>query len=142
MEDDRPYRSTAAARSAVAGPAIALMITSGLAVGLATLSLILNLALGGVLAAQGGGAGGRAGGPDDPVVNMVGGVCGASFGLIFYGIVFAAAMQMRNLRSWGFSLAGSIMALLPCSLCCILTLPFGIWAIVILSQENVKIAFR
>jgi hypothetical protein len=118
-----------------------LLITSGIAIGLATLSLIANIVMGGIAAGQGGPARpGRA--QPDPMIQLVSGVVGAGFGLVYYGVIFASAMQMRNLRSWGFSLAGSIMAMVPCTLCCVLTLPFGIWSVVVLSKEEVKSAFR
>ena len=52
-----------------------------------------------------------------------------------------AGWQMRQLRSWGICLAGSIAAMLPCSVCCILGLPMGIWAVIVLIDNEVKRAF-
>jgi hypothetical protein len=52
-----------------------------------------------------------------------------------------AAWQMRQLRSWGVSMAGAIVAMLPCSPCCLLSLPIGVWAVVVLIDANVKAAF-
>jgi hypothetical protein len=57
-------------------------------------------------------------------------------------IIFAA-LKMRELRQWELSLAASIVAMIPCvSPCCILGLPIGIWALVVLLRPEVKEAFR
>lgn len=57
-------------------------------------------------------------------------------------IIFAA-LKMRELRQWELSLAASIIAMIPCvSPCCILGLPIGIWALVVLLRPEVKEAFR
>jgi hypothetical protein len=52
-----------------------------------------------------------------------------------------AGWQMRQLRSWGLCLAGTITAMLPCSICCILGLPMGIWALIVLIDNEVKQTF-
>jgi hypothetical protein len=56
-------------------------------------------------------------------------------------LMWVGATRMARLQSWGLSLAAAIAALLPCSCCCILGLPLGIWAIVILAKPDVKAAF-
>ncbi|MDP8924982.1 MAG: hypothetical protein M3O34_19215 [Chloroflexota bacterium] len=48
---------------------------------------------------------------------------------------------MRALRSWGVAMAGAILAIVPCGPCCLLGLPFGIWAILVLIDDEVKQAF-
>jgi hypothetical protein len=53
-----------------------------------------------------------------------------------------AGWQMRKLQSWGIGVAGSIVAMLPCSLCCLLGLPIGIWALIVLMSDEVKRAFN
>jgi hypothetical protein len=52
-----------------------------------------------------------------------------------------AGWQMRKVQSWGVCVAGSIVAMLPCSACCILGLPLGIWALIVLMSDEVKRAF-
>jgi hypothetical protein len=52
-----------------------------------------------------------------------------------------AGWQMRQVRNWNLCLAGSIAAMLPCSVCCILGLPMGIWALIVLIDNDVKQAF-
>ena len=62
----------------------------------------------------------------------------AASALVIYG-----ALQMRGLKSWGLSLAACIVAMIPCfsSCCCVIGLPVGIWAIVILNKPEVKAQF-
>ncbi len=57
-------------------------------------------------------------------------------------IIFAA-LKMKELRQWELSLAASIVAMIPCiSPCCILGLPIGIWALVVLLRPEIKAAFQ
>jgi hypothetical protein len=57
-------------------------------------------------------------------------------------IIFAA-LKMKELRQWELSLAASIVAMIPCiSPCCILGLPIGIWALVVLLRPEIKEAFH
>jgi len=58
-------------------------------------------------------------------------------------IILVGAYRMMKLRSYGLAVAASIIAMIPCvSPCCCLGLPFGIWALVVLSRPAVKSAFR
>ena len=58
-------------------------------------------------------------------------------------VVIVGAVKMKNLESYGFAMASAIIAMVPCiSPCCLLGLPFGIWALVVLSDAGVKAAFR
>jgi hypothetical protein len=52
-----------------------------------------------------------------------------------------AGWQMYRLQNWGLSMAGAIAAMLPCSICCVLGLPIGIWAVLVLLDNDVKAAF-
>lgn len=58
-------------------------------------------------------------------------------------VVLFAGMRLRQARSPGLVYAGSIFAMLPCCVsgCCCLGLPLGIWAIVTMQDEQVKVAF-
>lgn len=55
--------------------------------------------------------------------------------------VLYAALQMRQLKNWPLSMAGAIVALVPCFACCCLGLPVGIWALVVLNKPEVRAAF-
>ena len=140
-DEDYPYRGDrrADARRQVAGPAIGLMVVGSLALGLSVLNLVLHLVIPGAAMSMGGGGGANS---DQVVANMVGGVCGALFGIVWGALILAGAIQMKNLKSYGLGMTASIIAMLPCNGCCILGLPFGIWALVVINKPEVKDAFR
>ncbi len=148
-EEDRPRRRrrrrrggrvSAKALSAVAGPAIALMVVGGLAIALCIVSVLLNMLGVGLMAA---GPAPKGMGPQKPdlAIQAVAGVGSAIFGLCYWSIVLVGAVKMKNLSSYGFAMTACIMAMLPCSLCCLLGLPFGIWGLVALNNPAVKDAF-
>ena len=62
-------------------------------------------------------------------------------GLIIFLLIIFGAMRMKNLRSFGLAIGVSILAMLPCQCCCLLGLPFGIWALVVLNKPEVKAHF-
>ena len=51
------------------------------------------------------------------------------------------AMQMMKAESWGLALTAAILAITCANPCCI-GLPFGIWALVVLFNPDVKQAFQ
>ena len=64
-------------------------------------------------------------------------------GIIFGIFIIFTSMKMMKMEKWGLCLAGAIVAMVPCvSPCCILGIPFGIWAIVALTNADVKAAFK
>jgi predicted Zn finger-like uncharacterized protein len=134
----RRSRNREAAASAVAGPGIALMILGGLALLIAATSLALNL-VGAAMVVPHAAAGPGGG---DAIANVVGGVAGAVFGLCWGGIILSGAWTMFSLRAYPYAMTACIVAMLPCNLCCFLTLPFGIWGLVVLLRPEVKDAFR
>jgi len=74
-------------------------------------------------------------GPQAAVMGMI--------GVVYCAIIIFASVQMMGLRMWGFALAGTIMSMINlCNGCCCLGLPFGIWALIILLDQEVKNAFR
>lgn len=60
------------------------------------------------------------------------------------GVVMAfGAIRMLSLRSHGLAMVSCILAMVPClSPCCVLGLPVGIWAAVVLNRAEVKAAFE
>ncbi len=128
----------ARARVQVAGPALALMIVGGLALAWATFGLFAN-ALG--IAILGAGMGQRMN-EAELAGNLSGRVCGMILGFAWAATVLMGGVQMKNLRNYGWAMAGSIVAMVPCSVCCIFGLPFGIWSLVVLNNPDVKRAFR
>jgi phage FluMu protein Com len=56
-------------------------------------------------------------------------------------LILFGAWQMYRLRSYGMSIVAALLSIIPCSGCCIISMPVGIWALVVLSDANVKSAF-
>ena len=64
-------------------------------------------------------------------------------GILVSVVILLGAMKMKKLESYGLAMAASIIAMIPClSPCCLLGLPIGIWAVVVLSKPEVKSAFH
>lgn len=128
-------------------PAIGLIVSMGIGLALVTLNLLQNiLVLAGVMPMAA---------PQnvDPEMmeqfrgmQMFGGGIGILFAvlMIICGVVvILGAIKMKNLESYNFALTACILSLIPClSPCCLLGLIFGIWGIVVLSNSDVKAAFR
>jgi len=57
-------------------------------------------------------------------------------------IVMLAGMKMMRMESYGLALAGAWISLLPIGPAALITMPLGIWAIVVLSSNEVREAFR
>lgn len=66
------------------------------------------------------------------------------FMLAMLGLVLWGSIRMLSLRSYELAVTASILAMIPCatSCCCILGLPFGIWALVVLTKSEVKSHFN
>lgn len=63
--------------------------------------------------------------------------------VLIAAFIVYAALKMKELQQWGFAVAASILAMLPCiSPCCIIGLPIGIWALAVLMRPEVKSAFH
>jgi predicted Zn finger-like uncharacterized protein len=127
------------ALDAVSGPATALQVVGWIGVALSSLSLCLNLV--GAMAQMPAGPNKQ---PNqvEAVANGVSGIIGAVVGIVFAVIILIGAGKMKRLENYGFAMASSIIAMLPCTACCILGLPFGIWSLVVLNKPEVKDSFR
>jgi hypothetical protein len=65
------------------------------------------------------------------------------FALVMAAIIFWGAIKMQQLKSYELAFTAAILAMLPCvSACCILGLPFGIWALVVMRRKEVKSQFK
>lgn len=69
----------------------------------------------------------------------------------FYGIllmiasvcVLVGAIQMKNLKNFNLAYAGAMIAAIPCvGPCCLLGIPFGIWALNVLNRDDVRDEFE
>jgi hypothetical protein len=137
-DDDYASSGRRQARQRLSGPATAIMVTIGIAM---ALNVILMCLTGGLMLSGGPGGGGRGPRDEDVIAGGVGVVMRLVI-LAYQGVVFYGAQQMKDGRSYGWSLTTCIMSLLPCTGCCILTLPFGIWGLVVLNEPGVQQALR
>ena len=135
-----PPMGGAMASQQVQGPAMGLLVTAGLALLFTVLGLVMNIA--GVGMSGLSGMGGSA--ATDQYMSMMSGGVGivvSLLGLALYGFVLWGALQMKQLRNWNMAMGASIAAMLPCSCCCIIGLPIGIWSLIVLMKPEVKSAF-
>ena len=122
----------------VNGPAVGLIVVAIIGVILQIISLIFNLAGASFL------AGSRM--PNEAWANMFSGPAGMAssiVGILVSGVILFGGMKMKKLESYGLAMTASIIAMIPCfSPCCVIGLPIGIWALVVLSKPEVKSAFH
>jgi tRNA A-37 threonylcarbamoyl transferase component Bud32 len=128
-------------RRQVNGPAIGLMIASGL-----TLLILVTLLCGWVygIVLSRSSASDFAGQPVNlvpmPVAPAPWSYTISLFALLGCNLVtLLGARRMKQLRSYQLAMAGSALAALPCS---VLTFPFGVWALVVLTRREVRDAFQ
>jgi hypothetical protein len=63
--------------------------------------------------------------------------------MLVSGLILFGGLKMQKLENYGLAMAASIVAMIPCiSPCCLVGLPIGIWAVVVLSKPEVKNAFH
>jgi len=64
-------------------------------------------------------------------------------GILMSALILLGGIKMKNLENHGLAMTASIVAMIPCiSPCCLIGLPIGIWAVVVLSKPEVKNAFH
>jgi hypothetical protein len=129
------------ARSKVQMPAIGLMVYAILNLFAVTGTVVANL-LGGMGEAYTAMADS---GVDPSMIGIISNAysgCMSCMGLLFTGVILLAGIKMRGLESYGLCIAGSVLAVLPCNVCCCVGLVIGIWSLVVLSREEVKSAFQ
>jgi hypothetical protein len=127
--------------SLVQAPAIALIAVAALAIILGLLGL-----LGDIFLYSSGAIDQLEAENDGPISEYTqiivrsiwGGILVVAACFVLYG-----AIQMKRMRSYGIALAAAIVAAIPMlGPCCIVGIPFGIWAIVVLTKPEVKRAFE
>jgi hypothetical protein len=129
-----------AARNLVMGPAIALMAAAGLGIVIGLFFLV-------------GAVAGPAQPPPPPPNADAGFRAGYAFGFhagrygpgvlsVIGGLVLLiGSILMLQMRSYGMAITTAIIALVPCHCSCLLGVPFGIWALIVLNREDVREAF-
>ncbi len=63
-------------------------------------------------------------------------------GVAINGVMIAGALAMRRLENRNLALAAATFALIPCQCCCCVSIPFGVWALLMLNRPEVKQSFR
>ena len=134
---DNPYQSPYAggypggvssreyARGKVRAPAIAVIVVAVLGSG-----MLLLGTLGGLIELAEGGANGEA----ISTFVMFG------FCLLLEAVVIIGMVRMLALKNYGLALTAAIVSML-CGLCSLITLPFSIWALVVLCDNDVRSQF-
>ena len=123
------------ARRQVQGPAIGLRVVGILSLIVPILWLLSDLYVAGGLApptfrsAQSG-----------PLANIQFAIVHVLVISLLSGLVIFAATKMMRLRAYGLAVVASMLAMI--SPLCLIGLPIGIWALVVLSQRDVREAFR
>ncbi len=112
----------------VQGPAIALLVTAIVSLLLMVAGSVLQIVF--VFAEEG------------PTNEAVGNIGVMLVLVVFYGVMLLGAIRMRKLKSYGLSIVAAALAMVPCSGCCMITLPIGIWALVVLLDQRVRSAFE
>jgi hypothetical protein len=117
-------------QSQVSGPAISLQVVAWISIVGCSLGLVLDgLLLLNVLPHDEN---------DQIAIRMTWGI----ILLVASILVVYAAGQMKRLRRYQVAFAGAIVAAIPCfGPCCLLGIPFGIWALVVLNRPDVRSAF-
>lgn len=62
-------------------------------------------------------------------------------GLVLNLLAVVGGIKMRSLSGYGLAMTGAVCGIIPVSGCCCLTMPVGIWAVVVLANADVKRAF-
>jgi hypothetical protein len=127
----------------VVGPAIGLIVAAAIGGLLQVLSIISSLLGASLPALLGNMPGHESIPPGLMMVQGAFGVIGGIVGLAIAAFILYAAMKMKNLESHTLSIVAAVVAMVPCiSPCCILGLPLGIWALVVLLDKDVKACFK
>ena len=123
----------------VAGPAIALIVLGIFTIVMQVFAILMNILQIGIA-----GAAARNGrrhshscsaGPCKIVASAI-----AIVGAI---VITLGGLRMKNLENYGLAMTASILTIIPCfGPCCLLGMPIGIWGLVVLSDNTVRIAFR
>lgn len=66
-------------------------------------------------------------------------IAGCGFTVVHAGLIILGAMKMRQLRNYGLAVTAAVLSICSCS--CLPTI-FGIWALVVLLNPEVKAAFK
>ncbi|WP_153556124.1 hypothetical protein [Roseimaritima sediminicola] len=131
----------AQARREVTPPAIALLVVASIGLGVGILGLIGDVAMlvtGMVARLEAMNQG--------PVSEYVQLAIRSAWGVLLIlvdVVIIRGALGMKRLWDYDASKRAAILSVIPCiGPCCLLGIPFGIWALVVLNRPHVRTAFR
>lgn len=78
--------------------------------------------------------------PQDEEAEMVGAIVVGALGLLQAALMILGAVALRRRKRFALAMTGGVLALIP-NLCCFVTLPFGVWVVVLLGRADVRAAF-
>jgi magnesium-transporting ATPase (P-type) len=136
--DDEQFRSRDV-RQRVVAPGVALMIVGILGV-LGSLGMAAFFAFMMIEESKRG-----AGGGPDAAITAVIFVLLSGFSLAACVVVTLGGARMRQCRNYGLAMTAAILAIASIALfglCSVFIIPFGIWALVVLNNSEVKREFR
>lgn len=134
FERPRKKKKRRAADNRTLWPAIGLYVTGGLALLSAFVNLAMSLAMGVDVPPQFNGPG-REG-------YILGHYAGIVILTVVDLIILTGAVNLQKRGTYSMALTGCILASIPCcSPCIICGMPFGIWGLVLLFNEDVKRTF-
>ncbi len=138
-----PPPNTAMAAQKVKAPAIALMVVAAITFVMQILSIVANL-LG--ISFMSAGDMSQFEGMEgmEWMAPLMSGTFAVVTGIVVMAVaalIFFGAMKMKDLQSYGLAMTAAILAIIPCFSFCCLGIPFGIWALVVLLNKDVKPAF-
>jgi hypothetical protein len=140
-----PYASSGSALGRLNAPGITLIVLGILGVLGAIAGVLMNLlGMGGNLAGMGGR---ESGGPMDQYITLMSGGLGLVLNIlnVFLSALIAfGGFKMRTGESYPLALTASILCIVPCTspCCCLIGIPVGIWALIVLMDKDVKASFR
>ena len=75
----------------------------------------------------------------EQIGQVVGGLAGGSIGIVMDILVILGAYNLMNLKKYSMAMTGAVIACIPCcGPCFVLGIPFGIWALVLLKNTEIK----
>lgn len=128
--------------SRVQGPAIGLLIAGGLGALFWLLRLVLTGVIFGILGIATTTDPQMQNDPDAALAMLLMGVATVAISIVpvvMNLVICWGAWKLMRLESYTWSMTAAILALIPCQPpCCLLTIPFGIWAIVVMQEPAVR----
>jgi hypothetical protein len=69
-------------------------------------------------------------------------IASTGVGIVLNLLTVIGGLKMRSLSGYGLAMTGAIVGIIPAGGCCCLTLPIGIWALIVLANPDVKAGFE